>query len=304
MSDGKHVRILALVLAPVLALSVALMLTGCSASSITSKLDSIGAPAGEDLYQKLNTAISSPDRAKSSDLPGTFTFTAKALSDPANVTVDGKDCVYISARISRNINDDFAIDLTDLAAASRPAKGDLVKVTGKLDGTVYWTEDSKRVSLLDIKASKIEKLPESTIKPSTKSTVTVGSAQYTFAGAHFGTDALGKVVIIYFDFTNKATADASPDLRKFFVFQGDGLLDSEGISVKGADPHALAANGPGIADKTYAGKTQRYYMAYEVSKDPGKDSKTAYVCLYDDDFNQTNEIALPLAASYAALQGK
>jgi len=290
-------------LALVLALA---MLTFASCSGSGGVLGGSSKLSGEDLYTKLDYAISSPNNVESDDLPGTITFTAMIISDPTEITLDDEKTprLYQEACISRNADDTFLIEVTGIAEADRPAIDAIVSVTGELNGSVYWTENGERVELLDVKASKISVIPENTAEPSSDPNITIGSVKYTFKGAHFSTDIIAKVIVVYFDFANNGSDDANPDLSKFFVFQGDGLIDSRGINVEGTDPNALAANGVGSTTETYAGKTSLYYMAFRTSDEPGDDPNTVYICMYDDDFHQTAEIAIPIAESFDAMKAQ
>lgn len=289
-------RFVAILLCAMLAL-----LAGCdTVSEITGAVtDAFSGPSGEEMYSKLDSLISNP--SGSTDLSGSFTFVAAILSEPEEMTFDDDDTVYLyqEACIMRN-DDTFFLEVSDVDYV--PEVDEIVTVTGEVLGTVYWTQDNKRVEVLDVKASKIESMEEKEVEVNEGPTVTVETAYtkgtFEFLGAHYASDSFGDVVVIYFDFTNDSSSEAAPMLGKFYIYHGDDKMSSTNFSISEVDPGALPANGVGIAEKTPVGKKQRYYMAFKAGSDL---EAPIFIEMYDDEFDMTDQVVMDVAASLEEL---
>lgn len=272
-------------------------ITGDGKSDAGEKSDP-GGPAytSEELYSKLSHAIGSPANLQEDYLPGTFTFTALILSEPDEVDFgDGDVCLFQVACIARRVDDYFLLNMTDIA--DTPGENTVVIITGKIAGTVYWTEDNKRVEKLEIKAYKIKPCPETNDEPETGAKVRDDFYVYEFLGAHLSPNNVSgnfKVIVLYFNFTNQSDRNARPAPRQFFFYQGDARL---GISVAGAkEKSSLALDTTvGIVTETYPGTTSLYYITLKWTAE--SDGDTLYICKYDDDFKLIVEIAIPILPS-------
>jgi len=280
---------------------VLVLLCGCSQ---IEDLLGTGPKTGEELYSELDRFISNPKSITMEDLPGTFTFTAKILSEPQELTVEGEDRVYQSAWICRNLNSYLLLDVTDLT--EYPNEDDIVSVTGTQSGYVYWTEDNKQVDVLDIGVKEIKPYEPTEVEVNTKPEVAVesqqGSGKITFKGAHFTKDSFDRALVLYFDFTNNGSREIAPSMDKLYITLGDEeeSLKKTIFSLNEVDGSALFAGKAGIADKTQPGKTIYYYSAYKAKESP--DAKELYIRKYDDNFNMTDEIKINVAPSLSEMK--
>ncbi|MDR3209386.1 MAG: hypothetical protein LBT36_02015 [Oscillospiraceae bacterium] len=294
-------KLITLLVAAVLVFSVA----GCK--QIEGALEDAGLVkgqlTGEALYSELKALINNPER--DSDLTGQFTFTAMILSEPEETTFDDDDEVFVlqEAWISRSDYDDyFLLDVTDIDEL--PETDEIVQITGSLDGFIYWTEDNEQVQVLNIKAAKVESYdpPAAEVNEGPKVVRSEGSKPgvYTFLGAHFSENSFGPVIVVYFDFENTGSSDVSPSLDGFYYYHGESEVDSTSFEPDESDSSALAAAGAGIPDKTYAGKTARYYLTIETDPDAFEDDPV-YISMYNDDFQLTVDVAIQVYESLDAL---
>ncbi|MDR3208055.1 MAG: hypothetical protein LBT60_06945 [Oscillospiraceae bacterium] len=291
------------ILAILLTAALLLLPTGCDA--VQSALEDggliKGAASGEALYKDLDYLISSPDRSSDYEL-GTFTFTARTLYDPEETQVDDEDAVLILCYISRNDDDEFYLDVTDLDQATLPAADTMIQVTGFLDGTIYWTEENEQITVLDIKATKLEAYTPPDVDivagPTVDVSNTTASGTLTFVGAHRSETAFSSVIVVYFEFENTGSTDTAPPTEKLYFYYGDDYLTGSGVwEPEELDAAALAANAPGITDATYAGKTQLYYYVIEGAEG---DSELE-IEVYNDDFQTVYSYALPVADDLAGM---
>ena len=291
-------KVLALVLVFVL------LLSGCSV------FDNIKDIAGgtdkklsdEEMYSKLNSLIGYTNGLKNSDLTGEFTFVAMIFDEGEELYFEDDDYTgfYYSAGISRNWDDYFMLDTKGLDTNFKD--GDIVKITGSTNGTVYWTEDNERVEVLDIKAKAVVPYTPAEIETSHDAKVTLKDGNIIeFVGAHTTKDSFNEVVAVYFNFTNKGSKEAAPSLRDFYIEYAEEEASSSSFSLDELDASALRISA-GSPDKTYAGKTQLYCIAYTGDKEAARD-EPIYFMLYDDEFRCTHEIALPISASLAEMKG-
>lgn len=250
--------------------------------------------SGEELYRNLDSLISSPATSSSyQNLPRKFDFTAVILSEPYTMEVENKDGVYeegkyISAGISRNMNDYFILNITDMDYNFNIY--DIVTVTTDSFSSIYWTEESKREEVAEFKALNM-KLYDGEIKESvTGDTVTVDNnifkGELTFKKAEKSEDILGDATLLYFDFKNTDDRDSTPSLSSFGLYQGDSTLKTSMTSTSpDVDPAALKLF---TGNNTYAGKTQYYYTVLKNEVVEGiefDNSAPLIIELYDDNFN-------------------
>jgi hypothetical protein len=278
---------------------IAAMLSGCD----LVKLPSVTAPlTGEELYRRIDYLISSPDSQDgSSGIDGEFTFSAYLAGEPFEQTFTDDDNTYIyqEAYISRS-DDYFFVNVTAIAEAER-VFDTYVRVTGTLDGTVYWTEDGSREDVLDINASKLEPFTVSEAEPDYGPTITVstgsGAGEYTFTGAHYSEAPIEPVIVLYFEYKNTGTAEESPEPGLFAYYHGE-----ESVSKRSFEPYEFyggALEAYIIPDGTFAGKTQLYYIPISVS--PEAYDNTLWVSVWDDDFALIYDIGIDIAENLDAL---
>ena len=262
----------------------------------------------EELYAQLNRAIRSPTSINIW-ISGAQTFTVVIISEPMVITVDGIDGTYQVAMISRNINDYFVLDLAELQ--EYPQAGDIVRITGFPQGSIYWTKDvvsygaswTEDIHVLDVKVKSFELYQSDEIEIDTGPLVDANtpdaSGMIEFIGAHFTEDDFGKIVIVYFNFTNTSDKDTEPIMNRLWFSMGEGSdymttsihlpyeVDSKALS-------AYKAAGVSIGVTT-VGTTDLYYGAFRVGKD--NNDTVLYINRYDDNFNWTNSIVIDVAPS-------
>lgn len=283
-----------------------LQISGCSkrttadikGENTAAQAETSSAAIGDDeIYQELDYLIQNPDEVEDTELQDTITFAAMILSEPEEVTYDdnGQTYLYQYASISRNMDDDFLLEVSSLA---EPLPVDsMVSVTGVIAGFVYDVEDNEKVSELEIWADQVELMPESTVIPSneTEIKITAGSGlgNYSFHESHKSENVFGDVIILYFDYTNTGLESAYPDLSRLLFMQADTLLEPSIFDVTEVDPKALNASVP-TPEVTLPGKTMRYY--YVLSADNGVNEQPISIIRTDDYFNITNLIEIPVTS--------
>jgi len=303
----KYKRGLFTVLFVVLAIVVygVLVLTGKVPSPIkgvSNAIQDVSSQSGDALYSELDTLITNPDHT--TDLKGKFTFTVYVIGKATEQTFDdepGVKYLFQESCISRNGDHSFLLDVRKLAKSLETDK--FYQVTGTLDGSVYWTEDNKKVSMLDILVSDAKPFTPADIKVNNGPSYTDGSVTYTFKGAYFDRTPFNKAIVVYFDFKNNTADDIAPSMYGLTFYQGDSntRLSNTIMDVQGKlDSHALNATKAGITDQTYVGKTSLYFAVYQVSDDVKKDANTLYLERYNDDFQCTDSIAIPISKDYSA----
>ena len=280
------------------------LLCGCSAvNDIVNQISNSVDPkmTEEELYSELNRLIGYTNGLDRTDITGEFTFVAMILDEGEELFFEDEDYTgfFHGAIISRNWDNAFYIETTGLDVPLKD--GDIAKITGVLDGTIYWTEDNKQEEVLAIKASAVEVYEPAEIEQDNSSTVTLSNGNtIEFLGAHLTEDTFGEAVVVYFKYANKGSTDSAPSLRDFYVSYDEDEASSTIFGLDEVDSSALSL-GVGITDKTYAGKSQLYYIAY--SGDENIDSD--YICfsIYDDEFRCTYDYDVPVFASLAELKG-
>ncbi|MDR3208056.1 MAG: hypothetical protein LBT60_06950 [Oscillospiraceae bacterium] len=289
----KHIfsyRIPAILLAAILCLSP---LSGCDGADG-------GALTGDEIYKELDYLISNP--TLSSELTGSFTFTAKTLGDPEELFVAEQDAVLIYACIARNYAYEFYLDVTDLDRESLPTADTLVRVTGTLDGSLYWESDGEDLAVLAVKVSKLEAYtpPDVTVETGAETKMSDRSDKGTvnFVGAHFSETASGPAVVLYLDFTNTGNAAAAPSLDEFYVYLNDAWLDGALAEPEDLDPAALPIDGVSDPENTDAGQTRLYYCAFQLNGLEPSDGATLSFERHNDDFQPTYRFALPVTAGW------
>jgi hypothetical protein len=267
-------------------------------------LSGTSALSGDALYAELDSLLTSPDRK--SDLGGKFTFTAYIATEPEEVTFDDeKDVVhqYQEGWISRNEQHYFLLDVKDLPEPLETRK--FYTVTGTLDGSVYWTEDGERVEVLLVKASEITPLLETDVKANTTATVDVesvsGKGTVEFKNAHYSENNFGKVVVLYYNFTNTGASDVAPMTGKLDIYLGADvenaqLTERTSFEPKESDGSALSALGA-IVTKTFVGKTTLYFLTLTVPDDA--DGNLLTIEYWNDDYDLTYQYTIEVAESLA-----
>ena len=293
-----------------------ILLCGCNLIDQTASEDQTNTLSEEELYAELNRAINSPT-SLNLWIWGTQTFTAAIISEPQKMTLDSDDGMvegmYQAAVISRNVNDYFVLNVTDLQ--EYPKKGDFVRITGLPTGSIYWTEEvspslgavwTKDIHVLDVKVKSFELFhPDEINVNTTDQSIDVNyrmsyrddSGKIEFINAHFSEDDFGKLVVVYFNFTNTGNKETDPLMNRLWFSLGDNnAYMTPGIyRPNEVDSNALSAykvTGDSMG-KTSAGKTDLYYAAFKV--DQNNSDTILHINRYDDDFNWTNSIAIDIA---------
>ena len=259
--------------------------------------------SADEMYYQLGRLMSDPDR--DTKLSGKFTFTTYIADEPVEMEFDEDPGVvyqYQAAYIARS-EKYYLLDVKDLKEPLEP--GNYYRVTAELNGSVYWTEDGKKVNVLDISASKAEPFARSEAEPNEGPDYEVGNVTYTFAGAHYcdlGHNRQG--IVVYFDYTNNGDSDATPVVHDLSFYQGSSgrpsSIASSSDKPKEYDTKALAAFAPGLTDKTYAGKTGRYYTVVRPQQDVAEDEDTLWVARFNDDYELTDDIGMQIFKDYKA----
>ena len=292
-------KILAIVL-----LVSAILLCGCSTvGDFVNQLADSSSPkmTVEDMYSELDRLIGYTAGMERTDLNGSFTFIAMVADSGEEMFFEDEDYTgfFYFAYISRNWDDGFYLETTGLDTDLE--SGDIIKVTGELDGTIYWTEDNDKVEVVSVKASAVEPYtPEELVTSNSPSFTLSNGDTIEFIGAHATEDIIGEAVVVYFKFTNNGESAAAPNLRDFIVDYDGSEASMTILGLDEVDSSALSM-GIGLTDKTYAGKSQLYYIAYSGKKDIDSD----FICFsrYDDEFRCTYDYDIPVAASLAELKG-
>jgi len=258
-----------------------------------------------DVYEELASLSANPNA--SSDLSGSFSFVAEVVSEPFEMTLDGETYTYQEVYICRNYDDPILVDVADVET---PAEGGTyATITATWTGSIYWTEDNKRVEVLDLKGKKMEPFTVPDIEPSENESIHLEKYSYNgsidFVGAHYTKNSFNDVVVVYFNFTNNAPdtntklSGVSSLLGMLDVYHGDAFAtESSAFSPDELDPSALKAGD--ITSYTPSGKTQLYYTVFKAEPDAGEDFM--YFALFNDEFALTDVVTLPIAASLAEMQ--
>ena len=259
---------------------------------------------GEELYSELSSLLSNPERE--TDLLSKFTFTTYVSGESFEEEFEsepGVTHVLQEAWIARNDDDSYFLDVMNLDKPLEPEN--YYRVTGTLEGSVYWTEDNEKITMLHIIASKAEPFTPPEEKANGGPGYTAGETEYLFLGAHHTEVLNGRAaIVVYFDFKNSGSTDAAPRMYDLMFYQGDSYdrLRSSVIGPDELDPKALNASSAGITDKTYAGKTSYYCAVYMAAGDVTEDADTIYLERYSDDYALTDSIAIPVSKDLKAMQ--
>jgi len=258
-----------------------------------------------DVYEELASLAANPD--SKSDLSGSFSFVAEVASEPFEMDLDDEMYTYQEVYICRQYDEPI---LVDVAAIENPPKaGTYATITATWTGSIYWTEDNKRVEVLDLKASKMVPFTVSEEEPSYDSNIHLEKYSYNgdfeFVGAHYSKNSFNDVVVVYFNFKNNAPdsnvkmSGASTLLSTLDIYHGDAYAKtSTAFKPEELDPSALDASD--IMAYTPSGKTQLYYMVYKAEEDAGED--IMYFARFDDEFAFKNLVEIPIAASLAEMK--
>ena len=258
-----------------------------------------------DVYEELASLASNPNG--NSDLSGSFTFVAEVASEPFEMELDGENYTYQEIYICRSYDDPILLDVGSVAAPAEA--GTYSTITATWTGSIYWTEDNKRVEVLDLKGSKMEPFTVSDAEPDMTNNIHLEKHSYNgnieFVGAHYSRNSFNDVVVVYFNFKNNAPdtntklSGVSTLLGMLDVYHGDMFASgSNSFSPDELDPGALKAGD--ITSYTPSGKTQLYYTIYKAEPEAGED--IMYFALFDDEFALTNVVEIPIAASLAEMK--
>lgn len=279
-----------------LALTMLLSISACS--QVESLFEQETTQSQEQIYGALASAILSPDHIDLNKWGKEISFTAMLYGDVFEQEFEEEEngvYLYQQAFIARE-DESFFVDVTDIKETFE--SGAIVTLTGKVQGSIYWTEDNAKVEVMDFKATAIKEFPEEERKPETASKMTYtannGAGDYEFVGAHKATNAQGDVIVVYFNYTNTGAESEAPTTGQFTVYQGDYLLDKSALEPSDVDSSALPSIY--VPTETYAGKTGLYYCVFKASKEADA-GDTIYFCMYDDDFYLTHDIPVQISNS-------
>jgi hypothetical protein len=260
--------------------------------NLQNTLSGTASLSGEALYEELCYNIKSPDSKTSID--GKITFTALVIGDSEETTFEDDDKTYhYQAAVISRCDDYFLLEVSKLPEALKT--GEYYSVTGTLNGTVYWTEDNEKKTVLDIEAKDAKPFEPTAAKVNEGPRYTTGQGVYTFRGAHMSRNLQGECIVVYFDFENTTNRELAPDLSGLELYQGDSEERSSSSVVDADDKDSKALNArAGLGDKTYAGKTSRYYAVYRT-QDAEEGASVMHLVRFNDDFQLTDEIAIPIA---------
>lgn len=257
----------------VLAGFLLLGLTACSS-------DFLG--GGSVDYSALSSMATSPASSSALSQGETVTFTAFMISDPYETTVDSVPKTYIDVMIARNPDKPIYVDVTDITVPTK--SGDIISVTGKVDGYLYWTEEGTTEEALNILAESIV-LNE----PTGAETVASGSytiednITYTFDKAVYANNTMYEdegYVYVYYYVDNKSSSMVSGRLDSvFYLFRGDEELNST-FAIFSDIEHPSNAEDFSIAGFVKEGQKIYGYNAFTALGDGPIE-----VVVYDDDFN-------------------
>lgn len=249
----------------------------------------------EEIYSRLSSLISYPE-GSAGVLDSKFSFVAVLLGDIEEMEFDDAESgLYYPAYISRNEDDFFYIEAS--AIEQEFHEGDMVKVTGSLNGTIYWTEDNEQVEVLDVMASAMEAYEPEAIEPDYSGiALDKNGNEIELYGAHATKDSFNDAIIVYFTYKNNGSDSSAPSLGQYYVEYNGEQVGTTIFSIDEVDAGALEASGAGLTTETYAGKTQLYYAAFSV---PGGlvEDEPIYFLIYDDEFRLTDGCALTVFPS-------
>jgi len=260
--------------------------------------------AVEDMYAELDSLISRPDQDET-DLTGKFVFTTYVSGEAFEEEFDddpGVTHVLQEAYIARS-DKGYLLDVMKLSKPLEPEQ--YYRVTGTVEGSIYWTEDNEKVSMLHIIATDAEPFEPAEGKANESAVYKNGDVEYTFLGAHHTTVMNNrKAIVVYFDFKNNGSTDTAPKMYDLEFYQGDGVdrLSTSVMDPEKLDPQALNASKAGITDKTYAGKTSRYCAVYFADSEVTENEDVLWFLNYNDDFELMDDIGIPISKDLAALQ--
>ena len=244
----------------------------------------------------------SPDSSSYERLQRKYDVTAMMLSEPFTIEVENEDGVfeegtYISAGISRNMDDYFLINIGDKEFDFDIY--DIVTVTTDYYSSIYWTEEGSRIELAVFKANDIKLYSGESVEPKTGDTIEIQNrlfkGEFSFKKVKPAKDAFGEVIVLYFDFKNTDEKDGVPSLNIFNIYQGDSYMKNSIMAVSSEiEEGALELS---IGNGTYAGKTQYYYTPLKAQEQEGVEydiTAPIYIDLYDDNYNliYTHEITI------------
>ena len=292
----------------VLLITITLIFALCGCDTVTGLIDqavdTVSPTMPQDkVYENLDRLIGYTDGLKNTDLTGSFTFVCMLFDEGEEIYFEDEDYTgfYYSAGISRNWDDFFLLDTIGLEGSFK--NGDIVQVTGETDGTIYWTEDNNRVEVLCVKATAIEAYEPEDIAEKTGSSITLSDGnEIKFLGAHATEDSFGEAIVVYFEFKNNGSAEAAPSLSDFYIEYNGDEASKTIFSLDEVDSNALGMT-IGIVDKTYAGKSQIYYLAYTGDAE-ASDEEPIYFELYDDEFRCTYSCGISIAESLEAMKAE
>ncbi|MCL1918992.1 MAG: serine/threonine protein kinase [Peptococcaceae bacterium] len=267
--------------------------------SLTDDTQSDDTLSDDDLYNALSQSISFPLDAKSDDFPKTITFTAKITGKAK--TMEGKDDhIYMPALIARN-SEEFLLDVSSIEDS--PKVGEIISVTGTLNGSISWEEKNNQHSILDINVESFKPVEQKNVHINTGPKLEVSSRDlsagtFDFKGAHFTKDETGRdAIAIYFTFSSTAKHSSiySGWIKdKLYISLGDNedYLKHLTLNLKEVDSSAQRAY------TTFSGVL--HFSSFQVPQ--GNKNKTLYIKAFDDDFNATDIITLDVAASLAQMK--
>ena len=275
--------------------------TSSDSSSGSSSNSSTSAQSSQDkVYYELSRLINSPTATSEIDNK-TVSFVAYIATETFEETFTGEDKVYTYqlAYISRN-TEPFYLDVTDVDA---PEQGTYVTVTGTVTGSVYWVEDNQQEEILDFHAKTVEPFEVPEVEPDYENLLTLvdgttkGSIE--FLGAHRSKNSFNDLVVVYLEYTNNSESSItemnylSSLLKIIDVWYGDQYIKCSRTVFDPADLDSGSLDAYSMSAYTPSGKTQRYYITFEVPEGY-EEEEIIYFDLFNDEYVMTNSIGITI----------
>ena len=207
----------------------------------------------ENLYFELSSLIDNPTAERSENLREVISFNVYINGEMFEQTFseEGDDNVYKyqSAVIARNCHKSFYLEDSGLKETLKT--GEYYKITGRIGGSVRYTEDNKVHYILEIFAEDTEILKEYNAECEEGRIFEVrsgsSSGKFCFTGAHCTKDSEGDLIILYYTFENTGSEDAAPMIERFEIRQNNNLLEVVNSVPYEADPDAYPSGGTAAA---------------------------------------------------------
>ncbi|TLG72890.1 hypothetical protein [Culicoidibacter larvae] len=242
-------------------------------------------------YSALSSMASSPASSSALSQDETVTFTAFMISDPYETTVDNVPKTYIDVMIARNPDKPIYVDVTDITVPTK--SGDIISVTGKVDGYLYWTEEGTTEEALNILGESIVlNEPTGAENVASGSYTTEDNITYTFDKAVYADNTMYEnegYIYVYYYVDNKSGSMASGRLDSvFYLFRGDNELNNTFAMFADIEHPSNAEN------FSMTGFVKEGQKIYGYNSFTAEGEGPLEITVYDDDFNVVFSQELPV----------